>query len=217
MTFCACYPPRASTVPHLAFLLSRAHADSPRPLSLSASPLSRSRWAGGLDARLPHSCCCTVHPLSDVDRADDLEAIQTTSFRTNPPLSSRTFTTLKTQQIKMVSPTILSTSTRPVDRIYGEGDQGHGSKRIIVRKGRYGYRWDDQEFEMEQRDERSRRIGRWRGRASWQLGTDCPGQANWVWVWIRVMGSSGIKEDRPQSVQAAGNRQHSHCQHGRPL
>jgi hypothetical protein len=56
----------------------------------------------------------------DVDGADDLEAIQTTSSRTNPPLSSRTFTTLKTQQIKMVSPTIPSPSTRPVDRIYWE-------------------------------------------------------------------------------------------------
>jgi hypothetical protein len=81
----------------------------------------------------------------DVDPADDLEAIQTTSSRTNPPLSSRTFTTLKTQQIKMVSPTILSTSTRPVDRIYREGDQGHGSKRINVRKGRYGFWRDDRE------------------------------------------------------------------------
>lgn len=78
------------------------------------------------------SSCCPS-PL-DVDRADDLEAIQTTSSHSNPPLSSRTFTTLKTQQIKMVSPTILSTSIRPVDRIYREGDQGHGWKRIISRK-----------------------------------------------------------------------------------
>jgi hypothetical protein len=46
---------------------------------------------------------------------------------------------------------------------------------------------------MDERDERSRRIGRWGERASWQFGTDRLGQANRVWVWI------GVTEDRPQS------------------
>lgn len=49
------------------------------------------------------------------------------------------------------------------------------------------------EIEMEQRGKRSRRIGGWGERASWQFGTDRLGQANRVWVWI------GVTEDRPQS------------------